>query len=97
MSTLVLRIAGLLGLAGAVMVFAGSAAAGSLAAAAVTARSRLRDPRRLAVYVLGCATLVVAGVALTRREALAAVLAFAVVPFVVGFAMAAADLRRRTR
>lgn len=79
------------------MVFAGSAAAGSLVAALVTARARLRGRRRLAIYAAGCLVLLAGGVALSRREALAVIVGFAVVPFAAGFAMARGDLRRQRR
>jgi len=88
-------VAGLLSLAGAVMVFAACAAMGSLLAALVTARPRLRGPRRLTIYGLACGILLATGAALTRREALAVVLGFAIVPFIVGFVMARVDLRRQ--
>jgi len=90
------RVAGLLSLAGAVMVFAACAAVGGLTAALTTARSRLRGPRRLMGYGLVCGALLAAGVALTRREARAVVIGFSIVPFLVGFIMARVDLRRQT-
>ena len=86
---------GLLGLGGAVLVFAASAAVGGLAAAFGTARPRLRWPRRLVVYGLLCGVFLVMGIALTRSEARAVVCGFAIVPFVVGFVMARVDLRRQ--
>jgi hypothetical protein len=86
---------GLLGLAGAVLVFAACAAVGGLAAALATARPRLRGPRRLVVYGLLCGVFLVMGIALTRSEARAVVCGFAIVPFVVGFVMARVDLRRQ--
>lgn len=91
------RVAGLMGLAGAVLVFAACAAVGGLAAALLTARSRLRGPWRLTIYAAVCGALMMTGVALTRREARAVVAGFAVVPFVVGFVMARVDLRRQSR
>jgi hypothetical protein len=88
------RLAGLMALAGAVLVFAACAAVGGLAAALLTARSRLRGARRLAIYGAVCGVLMSAGIALTRREARAVVAGFAIVPFLVGFVMAPVDLRR---
>ena len=95
MNTVASPLEGLVGLAGAVMVFAACAAVGALAAAFATARQRLREPRRLVVYALVCAVLIGAGITLTRSAARAAVLGFAVVPFAVGFVMARVDLRRQ--
>jgi len=86
---------GLLGLGGAVLVFAASAAVGGLAAAFGTARPRLRGRRRLVLYGLLCGVLLAMGIALTRSEARAVVCGFAIVPFVVGFVMARVDLRRQ--
>ncbi len=86
---------GLLGLAGAVLVFAACAAVGGLAAAFATARPRLRGPRRLVIYGLLCGVFLAMGIALTRSEARAVVCGFAILPFVVGFVMARVDLRRQ--
>ncbi len=90
-------VTGLLGLAGAVLVFAASAASGALLAVLTAARERLRGPQRLAIYGAACGGGLVAGTILTRSEARTVVLAFAILPFVVGFVMARIDLRRGSR
>lgn len=85
---------GLVGLAGAVLVFTASAAIGALVAALTAARERLRGLQRLAIYGAACGALLIGGAVLTRREARTVVLGFALVPFVVGFVIAWVDLRR---
>ncbi len=90
-------VAGVLGLAGAVLVFTASAAIGALVAALIAARERLRGPKRLAIYGAACGTLLVSGAVLTRSEARTVVLGFALVPFVVGFVIARVDLRRTSK
>ncbi|MBI3997462.1 MAG: hypothetical protein HY355_00410 [Armatimonadetes bacterium] len=85
---------GILGLVGAAMVFVGFAALGGLLAVLTGARSRMRGPRRLALFSLLAAILVAGGAALTRPEARAAVAGFALVPLLAAYLMARADLRR---
>lgn len=87
---------GLLGLLGALMVFAGSAAAGGLLAVMTGARERLRGTDRVVAFGAFVVVLIAGGAALTRPEARAAVTAFAIVPLLVGFLMTKSDLRRRT-